>query len=159
MQHLLDNVIQVHSQLDAGLVADLEEMLREESRRVIWESFELVGPEKVKRSLRTVNSVTYSLDPCSSWLVEVAQRLSCEQVIAVGNSFLSEEIVPLLLKELCFTPSSRSHCWTSPHWTIITQYLMSLLWKGNGEVNCQRTLEKEDYLILSNQNTEYPGMG
>lgn len=90
----------------------------------------LVGPEEVKRCLRTVNSATYSLDPCLSWLVEVAQGLSCEHVLAVGNSFLSEEIVPLLLKDLCFTPSSRSHCWSSPHWTIIIQLVSKLPFFG-----------------------------
>lgn len=53
VQHLLNKVTHICSQLDIGLVVDLEEMPGKMSYPVIWEWFKPVGPENMRNVLST----------------------------------------------------------------------------------------------------------
>lgn len=44
---------------------------------VIWEQLDPVRPEEVNRILQNVNTTTYVLDQCSSWLVKAAWEVLC----------------------------------------------------------------------------------
>lgn len=71
-QHLLDKIYQIHSKLDSSFDSDSVEVPRGQTRPVIQEQFDLVGLVEVDTVLMTVSSVTCSLNPCPSCLVEAA---------------------------------------------------------------------------------------
>lgn len=91
IQHLMDKVTQIHSQLDPMHRDSPCEMLMEIICPVIWEWFDPVGPDEMDRTLDAVSTTTCQIDPCPSWMKKSSSMVTSRWVQALINTSLEEE--------------------------------------------------------------------